>query len=177
MWHAGRRRIAYSSIMKVIILFSLFCWFVAPFVSATTFYITRHYEKTAGEEDPSLTPAGEYRAYQLAARLKDKNIQAIYSTRYARTVETASPLAQALGLEIIYYDPDQLKKLVKDLKRNAQTALVVGHSNTTPQLIELLGGPAFSIAENDYGKLFTLNDETGKAVITLSEISVSPPTS
>jgi len=104
-------------------------------------YLVRHAEKQTGT-DPSLTPAGAARAQALSNLLSSKNIEAIYSTDYARTQETAAPLAKRLGLNVISYDPSDLRKLATYLQVEGQNALVVGHSNTTPALVTALGGVA-----------------------------------
>ena len=68
---------------------------------------------------------------------KDKNIKAIYSTNYKRTKQTAQPLADELGLKVQIYDPNQLKALKEMLleKHKKGSILIVGHSNTTPTLV------------------------------------------
>jgi broad specificity phosphatase PhoE len=104
----------------------------------TTFYFTRHAEKDKdGTRDPNLSATGKQRAANLATQLKDKNIKAIYSTNYKRTKQTAQPLADALGLEVKIYDPNKLKALKIMLleKHKKGSVLIVGHSNTTPTLV------------------------------------------
>lgn len=106
--------------------------------TTTTFYFTRHAEKdNDGTKDPNLSAAGKQRAANLATQLKDKNIQAIYSTNYKRTRQTAQPLADALGLEVQIYDPNNLTTLKNSLleKHKNGSVLIVGHSNTTPSLV------------------------------------------
>ena len=65
-------------------------------------------------------------------------MDAIYSTDYSRTKNTARPTAQAKGIEVQEYNPDQLQDFSKLLLTNKQDALVVGHSNTTGVLAGLL---------------------------------------
>ena len=111
----------------------------------TVIYLVRHAEKITGPDvgrDPELNEAGKARAQELAKVLADKNITSIYSTDYIRTRDTAAPLATALGLEIILYNPGNLSEFAETLKSQTGTLLVVGHSNTTPYLTGLLGGDA-----------------------------------
>jgi phosphohistidine phosphatase SixA len=51
------------------------------------------------------------------------------------------PLANTIGLSINNYDPKQLKTFADELKAEAnhsKTILIVGHSNTSPKLVNLL---------------------------------------
>ncbi|XOV79650.1 MAG: histidine phosphatase family protein [Aestuariibacter sp.] len=110
------------------------------------------------KHNPSLTAAGLQQAKRLAEQLKNKNITAIYSTDYARTQETAAPLAKALGIEITSYDPSDLRTFANNIKNLSQNALIVGHSNTTPALTYLLSGqPQYDIDESDYNNLFEVS--------------------
>ena len=136
---------------------------------AATLYLTRHFEKAAGD-DPSLTSQGQSRAEQLATLLADKPISAIYATPYKRTQETVMPLSKATSVEITTYDPKKLKALARTLQKNNETAVIAGHSNTTPELIRYLGGPAFSITEQDYGTLFVLEFVDGQTNVTLQRV-------
>lgn len=102
-------------------------------------FLVRHAEKLTGD-DPALTLAGEARAEALADLLIDANLKHIHSSDYQRTRQTAAPLAERLGLTVEFYDPRDLSGLAAQLKEQGGRHLVVGHSNTTPQLTEALGG-------------------------------------
>ncbi len=65
--------------------------------------VVRHGEKIS-EEDERLTEAGRARAGRLTEMLKNSEIAAIYSTDTERTIGTAQPLADALGLKIRIYE-------------------------------------------------------------------------
>lgn len=106
----------------------------------TEIFLVRHAEKTADKNDPALTAAGQARALLLADMLKDAKITQVHSSDYTRTRDTAAPLARRLGLEVQIYDPRDLAGMAERLKKSGGRHLVVGHSNTTPQLTELLGG-------------------------------------
>jgi len=119
-------------------------------------YLVRHAEKVLDVDDPVLTPEGEARAVILKDRLGDIGVTAIYSSDYRRTIATAAPLAEDKGLTIIKYDPRDLPGLAARLKTECVTCVVVGHSNTTPQLAAELGGqPGAEIVEaTEYDRLY-----------------------
>ena len=120
-------------------------------------YLVRHAEKQDGS-DPSLTAAGHARAEALAARLDSAGVERILSTDTKRTRETAEPLSRRTGLEIELYDHRRLSELADALRRDQRTVLVVGHSNTTPAFVRLLGGdPGAPIADDEYDRLYRVD--------------------
>lgn len=130
-----------------------------------TWFLVRHAEKEETGPDPHLSPAGRERAEQLAALLSAAGIDTVLSSDYHRTRETAEPLATRLGLEIEVYDPSALQELAQALLERGGRALVVGHSNTTPELAARLGGePGPEIDEADeYDRLYLLTrDASGR---------------
>ena len=132
----------------------------------TTIFLVRHAEKETGQ-NPPLTEAGNQRANDLADRLKEDNITEIFSTDYRRTQLTAQPTAVQFNRGVGSYNPKNLKNFAKKLKNRANgNILVVGHSNTTPELVELLGGePGTPIVEAwEYDRLYKLILKKGKLV-------------
>jgi broad specificity phosphatase PhoE len=133
---------------------------VIPTDTSTTIYLMRHAEKTKdGTHDPTLTAEGRERAQILASKLKGENIRAIYSTDYKRTRQTVAPLAEALNIDLIIYNPNDLDALKEEILQEykyGETVVVVGHSNTTPTLVNLLiSKKQFkSIDESDYTNLY-----------------------
>jgi phosphohistidine phosphatase SixA len=124
----------------------------APAAEPYVIYLVRHAEKADSHSDPGLTPEGQERAARLGAWLANKKLAAIWSSDYRRTRETAAPAADRLGLQIRTYDPHDLNRLAGLLLAAAENALVVGHSNTTPELAALLCRcqvPAMSDTEYD----------------------------
>ena len=131
-------------------------------------YVVRHAEKVDQSGDPSLSAAGKRRATALAHLLKDAGINAIYASALKRTLETAAPLAEALKLQVHQIDGDQVKALVKKLRAEhaEDRVLVVGHSDTVPQIIAAYGGPSFTLDSTEYDNLFVLFPK-GKAPATV----------
>ena len=103
-----------------------------------TVFLVRHAEKAEDSRDPELSRPGHARAAELAVLLGDRGIEHVHSTDFIRTRDTAGPVAATLGVEL--YDPSDLPAFAARLGRDGGRHLVVGHSNTTPPLVELLGG-------------------------------------
>ena len=128
----------------------------------TTVFLVRHAEKESGSADPSLTAPGLKRAQRLAEVLADGGIQAVYTSQFARTRETARPLADKLGLTatVVPVEAGGVERRAAELARRilaehaGRRVLVVGHSNTLPQLMEALGatGPILD-EKKDYDDL------------------------
>jgi len=169
----------FSSLLLFVLSFS--CIAASDF----TLYLVRHAEKQANSSDPQLTTCGTERAKQLATLLSKVQIKTIYSTAYNRTMATATPLAIQKNLTINTYAPQNLKAFALQLKKQKQTALIVGHSNTTPQLTALLTDKVVStsssfpkgeedqwlapLGEKDYQMLYQIdffNDQTKLTLLT-----------
>jgi len=126
----------------------------------TTIYLVRHAEKDLSDvntKDPNLNGLGLQRAVDLEKILADKNIAAIFSSNFKRTLQTAAPLSLQLKLEPIIYDPSETKLLAEKILREykGKTVLIVGHSNTIlPQTRSLGGYTSFTeIQDTDYRNL------------------------
>lgn len=123
---------------------------------STSLILIRHAEKIISSSDnPDLSSKGRQRAANLVDLFEAVSIDAIYATPYLRTVNTAKPLATARQLEILNYQAHDLKGFAKKLLKNhrEETIVVIGHSNTTPQLINALTGsqhPDLSELEYDW---------------------------
>ena len=113
-------------------------------------------------KDPPLSGAGRDRASLLAEMLKDAGITHIHSTDYLRTRETAQPTSTATGVELTIYDASHLEAFAAELRSIPGRHLVVGHSNTTPDLLRALGGdPASPIESMEYDRLYIVTVEEG----------------
>jgi broad specificity phosphatase PhoE len=128
----------------------------APALAQQAVYIVRHAEKATDASEPGvpLSDEGKARAARLAGLLRDAGITAIYSTDTVRTRATAEPLARAGNRMVrVYSDAATLADLLR--REPETTALVVGHSNTIPQLIAALGvREKVEIGDRDFDDLF-----------------------
>lgn len=123
-------------------------------------------------DETPLSESGQQRARMLAERLTDAGITTIYATQAKRTVETAEPLATALGLEISvhsYEDTDGLVHLLRT-KHGKDRVLIVGHWSTIPQILKALGdSKEIKIERSAYDNLFVVvpNAEQAPTVLHL----------
>lgn len=143
-----------------------------PANEKATFYLIRHAEKQTGE-DPSLTAKGEQRAQYWADYFADKDIDAVYSTNTTRTMQTATPTAEKLGLEINQYDPASLYDEAFIKATEGKTILVVGHTNTTANLAnKMLGENQFQeIDDAQFGKVFKITISAGDADVEVKTLN------
>lgn len=120
-------------------------------------YVTRHYDTPAGERDPDLTATGAARAQALAKWFRGKKLAAIYVTGFKRTQQTAAPLAAERGLTPIVYGPAPSAEFLAQVKAAKGPVLVVGHSNTVPDIVAGIGGERpGEIAHPDFGGLWAV---------------------
>lgn len=149
---------------------------------ATTVFLVRHAEKAdAPREDPPLLETGTARAQLLARILGKSGIKAIYTSQYLRTKATAEPLAKQLGIASVaitlkttaanprQVTAESIKEITdKIYQRAGENALVIGHSNSVPDVIKALGGDSVpTIDEKEFDDLFVVTVYAkGKARVT-----------
>ena len=166
-----RRRRRRRRRIQIIIIYTAIAvglaWFFESQATTTVIFV-RHAEKAAEPADnPGLSNAGKRRAAELARQLVDADVipglgvDAVYSTPFRRTEETAKPVADALGLPVISYDAADTELFIEDLVREykGKIILVVGHSNTVPEMIGEMGASKNvpPIAENEYDNIYIVS--------------------
>jgi len=125
---------------------------------ATVVYLVRHAERAEdGTDDPAISPEGWARAGLLGEMLRDAGVTRIHTTDYRRTRMTGTPLAMITGLDMDEYDPRDLEGFAERLRGMPGRHLVLGHSDTTPDLVVALGGdPGSPIEETEYDRLYVV---------------------
>ena len=127
----------------------------------TNFILVRHAETTGGGSEPVLSAEGMERAERLAGILSELDIDRVYSTNYNRTMDTAQPTADNKGLEITNYGGFDQQAVINDILENVNggKVLIVGHSNTTPNFLNVLTGTSDypNLPEGAYDNLFIVN--------------------
>ena len=134
-------------------------------------FLVRHAEKAQEPaQDPPLTEAGRARAEALARLLSGAGVKAVYTSQFARTKLTAEPLAKLLGVPVdvvaLSPKPDKPREIreqsIRELKSKIEghaggAVLVVGHTNSIPDLIRELGGDVVpNIPEDKFDNLYVV---------------------
>ncbi len=128
-----------------------------PTPAQPTYFVMRHLHTPQGERDPDLTAQGQAAAQRLATHFTGERPAAIYVSSFKRSQQTAAPLAARLGLTPIVYDPADTPGLVARVRAGPFPVLIVGHSNTVPDIVQQLGGrrPA-DLTHPDFGDLWRI---------------------
>lgn len=136
-----------------------------------TVYLVRHAERAdEPRQDPPLTEKGTARSQDLARLLANANVKTIITSQYLRTKQTAEPLAKLanvavtpISLSLNSSNPRMISEQStaevtnKILQRAGESVLVVGHSNSIPDVIRMLGGDSSpSIDEKKHDDLFVV---------------------
>jgi phosphohistidine phosphatase SixA len=154
-------------------------------------FLVRHAEKAdAPRQDPPLNDAGVVRAKELARMLESAGIKTIITSQFLRAKQTAEPLAQKLGLTAATMpiamnpsNPQQVSEqsiseiVARVNERPGENVLVIGHSNTVPEVIRMLGGDVVpTIDEKKFDDLFVVTVVGPKQakVVQLKYNTVSP---
>ena len=131
----------------------------------TTYYLIRHAEKDRTDKtnrNPNLNFEGEKRAQKWSEYFKDIDLDAVYSTNYNRTIQTATPTAMSKKLEVLKYNPRKMYDSIFQIETKGKTVLVVGHSNTTPVFAnKILGDKIYENMDD--------NDNASLYIVTLSK--------
>ncbi len=137
----------------------------------TQIYILRHTEKIDNSEDPGLSIAGEKRAAYWRKVLQYIQFDQILATNYKRNSETASIIAQGFNTKIEFYHPMSFEVLEFIAKVKGQTVLIIGHSNTIPDMANRILGESIydPLSHKDYNKLIliTINEDGSTSSTTL----------
>lgn len=156
--------------MKQCLLMICFLSFSSSSDAAESYniFLVRHAEKLTDSNNPALTVCGNKRAEQLANILSKANVNAIYSTNYLRTMQTAQPFAKQQSMAIENYNPKNLEQFSLQLTQKKENALIVGHSNTTPMLVELLTKQeVMPLTEQDFQYLYQVQFTNENVVLTI----------
>jgi broad specificity phosphatase PhoE len=140
---------------------------VAAMASDTIIVVVRHAEKASDDpKDPGLNEQGKIRANKLADMLRHADLQAVFTTQYRRTQQTGLPAASHAGLALQVraatrensetYAADLLKEIRK--KYRGKTVLIVGHSNTVPEIVKQMAGIDIGpIGESSFDRFYVIS--------------------
>lgn len=97
--------------------------------------------------------------------LSGADVAAVYSTQYRRTRDTGAVVAEAAGVDLTVrpIDAANAARHARDLAaeiiatHGGRTVVVVGHSNTVPDVVAALGGGEVEdLPESEYDRLYLL---------------------
>ena len=141
-----------------------------------TIILVRHAEKDASDPtsaNPQLSAEGKKRAERFARLIKKYKPRRIYATNYLRAAQTAEPIANLRKIPVQTYDAGKLAELVTEITsfKKGRRIIVVGHSNTTPALANLLikENKYKQMPDTEYGKIWIIRMKKGK--VWVEEIS------
>jgi broad specificity phosphatase PhoE len=120
----------------------------APAAGVKTIIVVRHAEaEHQPGGDPSLTAEGRARALELARVLADTQLNSVFITHRQRNRQTAAQLPRRAGEKPTVID--EVPATVAALRAEpwGTTSLVIGHSNTVPDLVRGLTGNALPTSE------------------------------
>ncbi len=159
--------------MKRLLLGLAFSLAISTAAAAQTVIVVRHAEKADQSSDPVLSMPGIERAWDLAHTLEGAGLTHVFATPLQRTQLTASRAASAAGLEVVPISLEgggathinRVVEAVRALPADS-VVLVVGHSNTVPEIIKGLGGISEAMTDCEYDRLsvLTLDGETAHVV-------------
>ncbi|HEX8846087.1 MAG TPA: phosphoglycerate mutase family protein [Pyrinomonadaceae bacterium] len=148
---------------------------------ATTVILIRHGDRDIPMigTDPPLNDRGMTRARELVHVLSAADIRAIYTSDARRAIMTASLFSfvhPELPVVQLRDAPDLRDHILEN--HQGETVLVVGHANTVPELIRLLGGPSLpDINDCVFDNLFVLvrHSDTEASLTNLKYGEPTPP--
>jgi phosphohistidine phosphatase SixA len=122
-------------------------------------YIVRHAERLDQSPDPPLSSDGIARANRLREILHSAGITHVFTSTLRRTIDTARPTADLLHLVATPLQVATGPAVADALATLAphDRALVVGHSNTVPELLRALKvATPITIEDSEYDNLFVV---------------------
>jgi broad specificity phosphatase PhoE len=130
-------------------------------------YVVRHAERADQSADSALSTAGIGRSYTLRDLLRNAGVTKIFTSPLRRTIDTAAPLAAAVHVTPrVMPTADALAEAIA-ASGPRDRVLVVGHSNTVPELLRALHvEETVAVAEDEYDNLFiVIPQKEGRPVL------------
>jgi phosphohistidine phosphatase SixA len=154
---------------------------------AQSIFIVRHAERASTERDTALSDAGFKRADCLAGTLRDAQIKSGFVTEFKRTQQTAEPELKQAGVTAKVVPAADVAQTAAQAKKAAVAAnvLIVGHSNTVPQIVQSLTGdakpgqaPTANMSDSEYDRLTIIQfSGDAKPQVTTLHYCISEPVS
>jgi phosphohistidine phosphatase SixA len=158
-----RRPFLFPLVVPVLVFIALLAaaiWFFDA-RATTVVVVVRHAEVEAvSDPDPGLSVDGRERAARLAKMLSKaqpvRGVDAIFTSEFRRTQQTATPLSENLALPLNVIPAATWSSLPRKITRDhrGEYVLVAGSSNTIPPLIEALSGETITVREDEFDAMF-----------------------
>jgi broad specificity phosphatase PhoE len=173
----GRRRRRIVPILGFLVSAFGLAWFFESRATTTLIFV-RHADTdtTMGAQpDPPLNARGQLRAQLLADFMESidvvASVDAIYASEFRRTQETATPLAERIGLEVDIADHYEVEAFMREVMREhkGEIVLIVSHSDViAPLIAELHGHQSVpDIAPDEYDNVYIVTSPWFGKVKTL----------
>ena len=136
-------------------------------------FVVRHAERVSEAAD-ALSEAGKQRAACLAATLKSTRLKLVITSEFKRTQQTGTATADEFNLQVDATKADDFAGIAEKARAAAKTGdvLVVGHSNTVPQIVKALTDVDVTVGSTEYDDLFVID---GKSVAELHYCPAAKP--
>jgi phosphohistidine phosphatase SixA len=138
-------------------------FWLGTWARTTVVILVRHAEAaTTTTGDPELSLAGERRAARLGEFIADtlpgNPVDHLYAADTRRAQQTAASVANQFKLPINLLAGSDWARLPSRIKKEhrGQTVVVVGYATTLPGVLNQLGAPSISIADDDYESVYVV---------------------
>jgi phosphohistidine phosphatase SixA len=138
-------------------------FWLGTWARTTVVILVRHAEAaTTATGDPELSLAGERRAARLGEFIADtlpgNPVDHLYAADTRRAQQTAAAVANQFKLPINLLAGSDWARLPSRIKKEhrGQTVVVVGYATTLPGVLNQLGAPSISMADDDYESVYVV---------------------
>ncbi len=139
-------------------LFAVGALFSTSVEAHKAIFLVRHAEKESQTDpDSAISVIGEDRALAFARLVRNAGVTHVFVSDKKRTAQTAEPVTMQRGLTpVVAKDNKDLVEKIKAAPKDA-VIVVVGHSNTIPEILKALGvKDAVAIKEDQFGRVFVV---------------------
>ena len=140
----------------------------------TTVFVLRHAEADDSDptnRNPGLSETGIARSQALARLLASAGVTHTFCSEYRRTHDTLQPLAEQAKRDLVEISARTPEAQIEALRALApgSVAVVTGHSNTAPGLVEALGVKLTGVERHpQHGPMLGHDEYDRLYIVTLS---------
>jgi phosphohistidine phosphatase SixA len=158
-----RRPFLFPLVVPVLVFIALLAAAIWVFDAraTTVVVVVRHAEiEAVSDPDPGLSVDGRERAARLVKMLSQarpvRGVDAIFTSEFRRTQQTATPLSETLALPLNVVPAATWSSLPRKITREhrGEYVLVAGSTNTIPALVESLSGEKITVRDDEFDAMF-----------------------